>query len=51
MAPEQQTAQVSASGGARGVGPDRNAKGGPNQALVDVTVTAAELAEFRKGIA
>jgi hypothetical protein len=51
VAPESQSAQVSASGGARGVGPDRNAKGGPNPALVSVTVTSAELATFRKGIA
>lgn len=50
VAPEQQTAQVSASGGARGVGPDRNAKGGPNPALVTVTVTAADLTAFKKGI-
>jgi len=46
-----QTAQVSASGGARGVGPDRAAKGGPNPQVVKVTVTAAEVAEFKKGIA
>ncbi|MBI2221137.1 MAG: M48 family metalloprotease [Acidobacteria bacterium] len=51
VAPEGQSAQVSASGGARGVGPDRNANGGPNAALVTVTVTAAELAAFKKGIA
>lgn len=49
-APESQTAQVSASGGARGVGPDRNAKGGPNPNVVKVTVTAAELAAFKAGI-
>ena len=48
---ENQTAQVSASGGARGVGPDRAAKGGPNPAVVKVSVSAAELAEFKKGIA
>ena len=51
VAPESQSAQVSASGGARGVGPDRNAKGGSNPALVSVTVSAAELAAFKKGIA
>jgi predicted Zn-dependent protease len=51
VAPESQSAQVSASGGARGVGPDRNAKGGPNPALVEVTVTSAQLAAFKKGIA
>jgi predicted Zn-dependent protease len=48
---ENQTAQVSASGGARGVGPDRAAKGGSNPAVVKVTVSAAEIAEFKKGIA
>jgi predicted Zn-dependent protease len=51
VAPESQSAQVSASGGARGVGPDRNAKGGANPALVTVTVTSAELTAFKKGIA
>lgn len=51
ISPEQQSAQVSASGGARGVGPDRNAKGGPNSAVVTVTLTAADLAAFKKGIA
>lgn len=49
--PERQTAQVSASGGARGVGPDRDAKGGPNPAIVKVAVTAAEIDAFKKGIA
>lgn len=48
---DNQSAQVSASGGARGVGADRDAKGGPNPAVVNVTVTAAELADFKKGIA
>ena len=48
---EQQTAQVSASGGSRGVGPDRAAKGGDNPAVVKVTVSAAEVAAFKKGIA
>jgi predicted Zn-dependent protease len=51
ITPQQQSAQVSASGGARGVGPDRNAKGGPNPAVVTVTLTAADLAAFKKGIA
>jgi beta-barrel assembly-enhancing protease len=50
-APERQSAQVSASGGSRGLGPDRAAKGGANGALVKVTVTDAEVAAFRKGIA
>jgi predicted Zn-dependent protease len=48
--PEKESTQVSASGGARGVGPDRAAKGGPNPAPVAVTVTDAELAAFKKGI-
>jgi len=48
---EKQSTQVSASGGARGVGPDRAAKGGSNPAVVKTTVSAAELAEFKKGIA
>ena len=48
---ERQTAQVSASGGSRGVGPDRNAKGGGNPAIVKASVSDAELATFKKGIA
>jgi predicted Zn-dependent protease len=48
---DNQTAQVSASGGARGVGPDRAAKGGSNPAIVKVSVSAAELAAFDKAIA
>ena len=48
---EKQTAQVSASGGARGVGPDRLAKGGDNPNPVKVTVSAAEVDAFKKGIA
>ena len=47
---EKQTAQVSASGGARGVGPDRLAKGGSNPNLVKVTVSDADVAAFKKGI-
>jgi predicted Zn-dependent protease len=46
---ERQSAQVTGSGGARGVGdPDKDAKGGPNPAVVTVTVTAADLAAFKK---
>jgi predicted Zn-dependent protease len=48
---EKSSTQVAASGGARGVGPDRTAKGGSNPNLVATTVTAAELDAFRKGIA
>jgi predicted Zn-dependent protease len=51
VAPEQQSAQVTASGGSRGVGADRDAKGGPNPGLVKVTVTPVEVAAFVKGIA
>src|SRR5471030_739587 len=47
---ERQTAQVSASGGSRGVGPDRAAKGGGNPAIVKTTVSDAEVATFKKGI-
>jgi predicted Zn-dependent protease len=42
--------QTVSSAGSRGVNPDRDAKGGPNKALVAVSVTAAEIAEFRRGI-
>jgi predicted Zn-dependent protease len=51
VAPEKESAQVSASGGARGVGPDRAAKGGGNPALVKTTVSATELSQFKAGIA
>jgi predicted Zn-dependent protease len=51
VAPERQTAQVSASGGARGVGADRDAKGGSNPNAVKVSVSASEIAAFKKGIA
>jgi predicted Zn-dependent protease len=50
VAPEKQSAQVSASGGARGVGPDRAAKGGGNPNPVKVSVSAAEVDAFKKGI-
>src|SRR3954468_15273305 len=48
---ERETAQVSASGGSRGLGTDRAAKGGGNSAVVKAAVTDAELAAFKKGIA
>jgi predicted Zn-dependent protease len=48
--PEKQSTQVSASGGARGIGPDRAAKGGGNPNLVKVAVSAADVETFRKGI-
>ena len=50
VAPEKSSQQVAASGGARGVGPDRLAKGGDNPNPVKVTVSAEELAAFKKGI-
>jgi predicted Zn-dependent protease len=51
VAPESKSTQVSASGGARGLGADRAAKGGSNPSLVKATVTDGELATFKKGIA
>ena len=48
--PDKQSAQVSASGGARGVGADRAAKGGSNPNLVKVSVSGAEINAFKKGI-
>jgi predicted Zn-dependent protease len=48
---EKQSTQVSASAGARGVGPDRDAKGGANKNAVTVRITDAELATFKAGIA
>ena len=43
--------QTVASAGSRGVNPDRDAKGGPIKTIVVITVTAAEIAEFKQGIA
>jgi predicted Zn-dependent protease len=48
---EKQSQQVAASGGARGVGADRAAKGGDNPNLVKAAISPAELAAFKKGIA
>jgi predicted Zn-dependent protease len=49
---EKRSSQTIASAGARGVGrPDRDAKGGSNTSKVMVTVSAADLAAFKKGIA
>ncbi len=47
---EKASDQTVASAGSRGVNPDRDAKGGSNSMLVPVTLTAAEIADFRKGI-
>jgi predicted Zn-dependent protease len=43
--------QQTASAGARGGVPDRDAKGGPNKNALGVKITAAELDAFKKGIA
>jgi beta-barrel assembly-enhancing protease len=51
VAPEKQSTQVSASGGARGLGADRAAKGGSNPNLVKATVSETEVGTFKKGIA
>jgi predicted Zn-dependent protease len=48
---EKRSSQTVASAGARGVRPDRDAKGGSNTNRVVVTVSAAELESFKKGIA
>lgn len=47
---EKKSTSTVASAGARGGVPDRDAKGGPNPAIVTITITAAEIADFRKGI-
>ena len=47
---QAESTQASASAGGRMMNPDRDAKGGPNKNIVPVTVTAAELENFRKGI-
>ena len=48
---QAQSTQQTASAGARGGVPDRDAKGGPNKNPLGVKVTAAELEAFKKGIA
>ena len=48
---DSQSSQTVASGGSRGVGPDRDAVGGPNKSKVRITLTPAEIEAFRKGIA
>lgn len=45
---EKKSAQASASGGARMVDPEKDAKGGPNPKPVPVAVTAADVAAFKK---
>jgi Zn-dependent protease with chaperone function len=45
---EQKSTQVAASGGTRGVDPEKDAKGGSNPRPVAVKVSAADLATFKK---
>ena len=47
---QSQNTQTVASAGARGGVPDRDAKGGANKTRVVVTVSAADLDSFKKGI-
>jgi predicted Zn-dependent protease len=47
---QTQAQQQTASAGARGGVPDRDAKGGPNKNPLAVTITATELEAFKKGI-
>jgi beta-barrel assembly-enhancing protease len=45
---EKKSAQVTGSAGARGVDPERDAKGGSNPAVVAVKITPADIAAFKK---
>ena len=45
---EKKSAQVTASGGARGVDPEKDSKGGSNPKVVPVKIAAADIAAFRK---
>ena len=45
---EQKQANVTASGGARGVDPEKDSKGGSNPALVAVKIAPAEVTAFKK---
>ena len=45
---EKKQAQVTASGGARGVDPEKDSKGGPNPKIVPVKLVAADIAAFKK---
>jgi predicted Zn-dependent protease len=47
---QAESTQASASAGGKMVGPDTNAVGGPNKTRISITVTPAEVAEFKKGI-
>jgi hypothetical protein len=45
---EKKSAQVTASGGARGVDPEKDSKGGSNPKVVPVKIAAADIVAFRK---
>ena len=45
---EKKQAQVTASGGARGVDPEKDSKGGSNPKVVPVKLVAADIAAFKK---
>jgi predicted Zn-dependent protease len=45
---ERKQAQVTASGGARGVDPEKDSKGGSNPKIVPVKIAAADVAAFKK---
>jgi len=47
---ENKSTATVASAGARGSVPDRDAKGGSNPAIVGITLTPGDVAEFKKGI-
>jgi predicted Zn-dependent protease len=44
---EKKSSQVTGSGGARGVDPERDAKGGPVSTVVPVSLTASDVANFK----
>jgi predicted Zn-dependent protease len=48
---QAESTQASASGAGRMIGPDNTAAGGSNKTPVRVTITAADVAAFKKGIA
>ena len=45
---EKKSAQVTASGGARGVDPEKDSKGGSNPKVVPVKIVAADVTAFKK---
>ena len=45
---EKKQAQVVSSGGARGLDPEKDSKGGPNPAVVTVRIAATDVAAFKK---